>query len=107
MSRRMTQVQRVEQLLRRRGEHGITAKDFMPPTADGLSPIWRCAARVNELRQTGHVIETRLEQQGGARVAHYFLIGEERVTVPVSAAPSAPDELLPAAPQSAVLGWDA
>lgn len=90
----VTQRARVLRLAEQRGAQGFTAKDFMPPTADGGPPIWRCAARVNEIRKAGRAIETRHEpQQGGARVARYVLLDEHRVTVS-AVAPGALDPVL-------------
>ncbi|WCB92293.1 hypothetical protein DSM104299_00983 [Baekduia alba] len=106
---RMTQTARVEQLLRRRGELGITAADFLlPDVADGGPPILRLAARVDELRSRhGVTIVTLFEHKGDARVARYVLREQHFVTasMPVNA-PDASDQLLAPPPRSAVLGWE-
>jgi hypothetical protein len=53
--------ERVLELARRRGRRGVHCSDFDVPgqTADGGKPIRRLAARVDELRNLGHVFETR------------------------------------------------
>jgi hypothetical protein len=52
-----TQRERVLDALRRAGDHGITAVDFLlPDVVDGGPPIVRLPARVDELRHAGYVI---------------------------------------------------
>jgi hypothetical protein len=53
-----TQLERVLELLRRRGERGINAVDFFAPTADGGPPLTRLSSRIFELRAAGHRIDT-------------------------------------------------
>lgn len=53
----MTQAQRIHRALKLAGPRGITALDFIrTPTFDGGLPITRLAARIQELREQGHVI---------------------------------------------------
>ena len=54
--KKFTQTQRVFGALRSRGDRGVSAVDFMPPTIDGGPPIMRLAARIYELREEGHEI---------------------------------------------------
>lgn len=67
-----SQKARILALARRRGEGGFTPIDFMAPTVDGLPPILRLPARIDELRQAGHVIETMQTQP----VGRYVLVAE-------------------------------
>lgn len=104
--RHMTQIQRVEQLLRRRGDQGITARDFAPPsTADGGPPIFRLAARIADLR-AGHELPIVTE---GVRdgFAIYVLRETRRLSVEPPEATDDQESLLPDQPRSAVLGWEA
>ena len=53
----MTQCDRVLAALYRHPDRGISQVDFLRyPTIDGGPPITRLAARVNELRDQGHLI---------------------------------------------------
>lgn len=55
-----TQKDRVLETLKAVGIRGVTQVDFIRyPTADGGPPITRLAARIDELKQDGHVIATR------------------------------------------------
>lgn len=66
-----TQVERVERLLRQRGEQGVTPVDFLLPNiVDGGRPITRVAARVLDLRNQGLNITTSGTRNG---VAVYVL----------------------------------
>jgi hypothetical protein len=57
-ARPRTQRDRVIEALRRAGDHGITAVDFLLPNViDGGPPIVRLPARIDELRADGHHIE--------------------------------------------------
>lgn len=61
----MTQKGRVLELLKKRGQNGITQVDFLAPwVADGGKPITRLAARVLELRDAGFNIENRGTRNG-------------------------------------------
>lgn len=105
---RMTQTERVEQLLRRRGDHGITLVDFLPPeTADGGGPLTRLSARVADLRQSGRNIVTEGTRDG---FAVYVLRDEQRISAGAPPADTLPpteqQTLVRNAPQSAVLGWE-
>lgn len=55
----MKQTDRVLALLQRRGAQGITPIDFLlPGVADGGKPITRLAARIKDLRDAGHRIDS-------------------------------------------------
>jgi hypothetical protein len=103
----MTQTDRVYQLLRRRGEAGITVADFIgPETADGGPTVSRLAARVGQLRHERGLNIVAEGRRGGYVI--YRLREEQRLTVPAPAvAPIEPGQLVPAAPpRSALLGWE-
>lgn len=52
--RKLSDKQRILRLALSRGHKGFTAVDFLAPdVADGLKPITRVAARVNDLRNEG------------------------------------------------------
>jgi hypothetical protein len=103
MRARLTQTARVEQLLRRRGEHGMTAAEFTAPTVDGGPPIFRVAARVAELRARGLAVVSEDTRDGGLTV--YVLREPQRVTVTAPAeAPGAMGQLVLDRPRSAILG---
>jgi hypothetical protein len=88
MSARLTQTQRVLRLLEQRGERGITAADLLPPVVDGLKPVGRLAARIDELRSRGlHIVTDR---KGGG-YARYILREPQRVAAAASAAPCPAD----------------
>jgi hypothetical protein len=103
----MTQVQRVEQLLRRRGSRGVCLADFLPPaTADGGGPITRLGARIADLRESGRDIVTEGTRDG---FAVYVLREKQRVAASAPAETTASAEqatLLGDTPRSAVLGWE-
>ena len=103
---RMTQVQRVEQLLRRRGEHGVTAADFLlPHVVDGLKPVARLAARIDELRSRGGLTIHTEGTRGGFAV--YVLRETQRVTSTTpSASPPADQLALATPPRSAIYGLE-
>lgn len=54
----MTGTERVLEAMRQRGSTGITTLDFDGPTIDGGAPIRRLAARIEELRKRGHIIDS-------------------------------------------------
>lgn len=68
--RKPTQAERLLQMLRERGEMGVT-----PLAALEHLQCFRLASRVHDLKEAGHVIETRkVATSGGAVVACYVLI---------------------------------
>jgi len=68
----MTQTQRVLKALEDAGPAGITQKDFLlPDIIDGGAPITRVGARIKELREDGHVIESAGVRQ---KFAVYVLV---------------------------------
>jgi hypothetical protein len=76
-TRQPTQVDRVLSLLRARAAEcrPLNTVDLLAPAADGGKPIIRLPARINDLRDSGHVIDTR---RAANRTADYFLISEPR-----------------------------
>lgn len=103
--RHLTGTERVEQLLRRRGDEGIDQSDFLgPETADGGPPITRLAARVAELR--GRDVNVVTEGYRGG-FAVYVLREERRVAVAPASEPDG-QEMLPLdlPPRSATDPWD-
>ena len=61
-------------VLRNRGEEGMTALDALEWVG-----TQRLAARVDELRREGHVIEREMVRtRNGARIARYRLVEDER-----------------------------
>lgn len=65
----MTQTDRVLDLLREQGPNGITPLDALEVVGS-----FRLAARINDLRNAGHDIETITDRTpGGAKVARYVL----------------------------------
>lgn len=74
-----------------RSNGSVTPRSFRHPTIDGGDEMDRLAARINELREAGYLIETRIEKStSGKRFARYFLSGEDArlVTAPEPACPS-------------------
>jgi hypothetical protein len=66
---RPTQNEQLLELLRERGEEGVT-----PLLALERVRCFRLASRVHDLKEAGHRIETRrVATQGGAQVACYVL----------------------------------
>lgn len=77
----MTQRERVERLLKERGLAGITQADFDGPTADHGLPIRRLAARIEELRRDGWIIESHKDPSKFARyVLKTTVVKPARVT---------------------------
>jgi hypothetical protein len=63
-----TQNARVLAALWKAGPAGVTTADFLAPAViDGGKPIVRLPARVNDLREAGHVIVTHREPNHTAR----------------------------------------
>jgi hypothetical protein len=59
------QQERVRRYMQRAGEHGTTQTEWLPPdVVDGGPPITRLAARVLELRESGHRIEKNGHRDG-------------------------------------------
>lgn len=70
MATKPTQAERLLELLRERGEAGVT-----PLLALEELQCFRLASRVWDLREAGHLIETRnVATRGGAVVASYVLV---------------------------------
>jgi hypothetical protein len=65
--------QRVLTLARKRGPRGVHSSDLdvAGETADGGPPIRRLAARIDELRNTGHWFNTRKRRD---RTVYYILV---------------------------------
>lgn len=63
---------RVLDALHARGRRGITQADFLGPVVDGGQVITRVAARVDELRGLGHVVDAVRD----GRQTRYVLIGD-------------------------------
>lgn len=70
----------------RQHRQGISQADFLSPTIDGLPPIGRLAARVEDLRDRGYRIDTRRRP---GQYAVYKLAGE-----PASETIPAPEALM-------------
>jgi hypothetical protein len=63
-----TQNARVLAALRKAGPAGVKTADFLAPDViDGGEPVIRLPARVNDLREAGHVIVTHREPNQTAR----------------------------------------
>jgi hypothetical protein len=84
-----TQIERLLAVLRARAAAGrsVNTIDFLAPAVDGGAPILRLPARVNDLRNTGFLIETRRALNG---TADYRLIDEP--------APATAEQMLEARP---------
>jgi hypothetical protein len=106
------QVDRVLELMRQRGEFGVTQVDFLlPDVADGGPPITRLGARVQDLEEQGHVISAsgrpnkcviyRLEREasdteaGPGREQHHSPPAEGVANVAVGADLGAAGQLFP------------
>lgn len=84
----MPQADRVLRALQERRGDGVTPVHFAAPDVlDGGSPIMRVAARVQDLRDRGHRIETR---KGRGGVARYVLIESPAGTKAARSRPPAP-----------------
>lgn len=84
-----TQRERVLHALKRAGGRGITRADLLAPTCDGGPPILNFNARVSELAQLGHQIETRGRRH---KCVVHVLVGapESPAPEPAVTAPDAP-----------------
>jgi hypothetical protein len=104
------QAERVLELARKRGRHGVHQTDFdAGRVVDGGKPIRRLAARIDELKARGHWFTTRRHRN---RTVTYVLVQDaDAVALTLRDAGEAePDRLFepPAAPPvNAALGdWD-
>lgn len=76
-----TQAQRLLELLRERGERGVTPLDALERIGS-----FRLAARIWDLRSQGHTItDVGHTTEGGARVARYVLEGAAAAPSPLLA----------------------
>jgi len=81
----VTQTERVLAALERAGEHGLTQVDFLPPDViDGEKPITRLAARVKDLRDSGHRVVVAGERQSCA----VYVLARNVVAIPTRPEPT-------------------
>lgn len=76
----MTQRDRVLAQLKRTGRV-LPYQDFTPPTVDGGKPIARVAPRIEELRQEGYDIQTRIAENGTA----VYVLADQQTALAVAA----------------------
>jgi hypothetical protein len=105
VSERLTQRDRVLQALQRVGSHGLTQVDFQPPSViDGGAPITRVAARIEELRDAGH----RIDSTGRRDKCVIYVLRDKPVRhEPITPAGEAPvASLFGPGPRSAIFDYD-
>ena len=56
--------------------HLLSGRDITPLEALDQYGCFRLAARVSEIREEGHDIETIIEERNGKRYARYRLVGQ-------------------------------
>lgn len=76
----MTQRDRVLKSLQAAGPRGISQADWLGSTPDGGPSITRVAARVNDLKRDGYVIDVRGKRD---KCAVYVLVREPHEPLPV------------------------
>lgn len=103
MTEKLAQTQRVLQLARKRGRHGITATDFLlPDVADGGKPITRLAARIRDLQDDG----VRFTSGGRRGKCKVYVLVEDSLAPPAPVEPQSAPLLSAEAPRCAIFDFE-